>query len=127
MTSSSGPIRSASSARCRAAVAEFTATAWRVPTKARTASSNAIVRSPVVSQPESSTSRTAVRSAAVIEGRWKGIGATPEAGRTTLPRDRAGGVPGRLEKDPGGRQQLTDELVIGRFGGGRQGRHQGRE
>ena len=72
MTSSCGPTPRASSARCRAAVAEFRATACRAPTVAANRSSNNFVRGPVVSQPESSTSRTAAFSRSVIDGRAKG-------------------------------------------------------
>ena len=72
MTSSPGPTPSASSARCKAAVAEFRAMAWRVPTVAANRSSNSFVRGPVVSQPESRTSSTACFSRSVIDGRANG-------------------------------------------------------
>ena len=51
MTSSPGPMPSASSARCNAAVAEFRAIAWRAPTFAANRSSNSFACGPVVSQP----------------------------------------------------------------------------
>src|SRR5574340_577253 len=94
MTSSPGPIPSASRARWRAAVAELTATAWRTPSRAATASSKRKLRSPVVSQPESRTSRTAARSAGPREGRWKGM-ARPVAG-ALMDRARAGGMGSRI-------------------------------
>ena len=72
MTSSAGPTSRASSARWRAAVAEFRAIAWRAPTLAANCSSNAFVRAPVVSQPESRTSMTACFSRSVIDGRANG-------------------------------------------------------
>ena len=72
ITSSPGPTPRASSARWSAAVAEFSATAWRAPTASAKRSSNCFVRGPVVSQPESRTSRTAGFSRSVMEGRANG-------------------------------------------------------
>src|SRR4029079_17255016 len=76
MTSSPGPTPIASSARCSAAVAELTATAFGNPTNAANASSNSLTRGPVVSHPESRTARTASFSRSVIDGRANGRNAS---------------------------------------------------
>ena len=72
MTSPPAPTPIPSSARWSAAVAELRAIAWRAPTLAANCSSNALVRGPVVSQPESSTSMTALFSRSVIDARANG-------------------------------------------------------
>jgi hypothetical protein len=62
ITSSPGPTPAARYARWRAAVHEETATAWATPRCAANAASNSYVRGPSVSQPDSSTSITALTS-----------------------------------------------------------------
>ena len=50
-TSSPGPTRRTTSARCRAAVQEETATAWPAPSAAANACSNSATRGPCATQP----------------------------------------------------------------------------
>src|SRR5438270_2785764 len=74
MTSSPGPTPCASRARWRAVVPDDVAMAWRVPVMRANASSNAAVRGPCASMPESRTSSTAAFSSGPIQGRDSGIG-----------------------------------------------------
>src|SRR5215211_8177513 len=62
----------ASSARCIAAVAELTATAYFAPTYSASSRSKRLVRGPVVSQPLLSVSTTSAISSSSMQGRWKG-------------------------------------------------------
>ena len=55
---------------------------------------------------------TAARSAAVIDGRWKGIGARAVAGSSTLRRDRGRWMLDGLAEDAGAGQQSPDESVV---------------
>src|SRR5215471_21063973 len=71
-TSSPGPIPSARRTRCRPAVADVIATAWRAPVYAANARSSSAHCAPVVIQPDWSTAVTAATSAGVIEGRENG-------------------------------------------------------
>ena len=68
-TASPGRTPRASTARWRAAVQEFTATAWRPPTAAANSCSNCRTRGPVVSQPERSAVVTSSISSSPIDGR----------------------------------------------------------
>ena len=63
ITSSPGPMPSAASATCIAALPEFTPSACCAPVYSRNAFSNAAVRGPVVVQPDRSASATAAISA----------------------------------------------------------------
>ena len=71
-TSSPALIPTASSARCRAEVAELTATACRQPRYRAKSSSNCLTLGPVVSQPERRVSTTAWISSSPISGMWNG-------------------------------------------------------
>ncbi len=62
----------ASTARCRAAVQEFTATAYGAPTAAAKSSSNCLTRGPVVNQPDLRAATTSPISASETSGRKKG-------------------------------------------------------
>ncbi|MNI92812.1 hypothetical protein D3C73_1506600 [compost metagenome] len=74
MTSSPSPTPMASSARCRPAVAEFTATASTPPPmKLANSCSKARALGPVVSQPDLMASVTAVISASPMSGSAKGM------------------------------------------------------
>jgi hypothetical protein len=64
----------ASTARWRAAVHEFTATAWGAPTARANSSSKRFTRGPVVSHPERSVATTSSISASEMLGRKKGTG-----------------------------------------------------
>src|SRR5215217_2739497 len=74
MTSSPGPMPSASSARCRPAVAELTANACRPgsPRNAAKSDSKRFVFGPVVSHPERNVSTTSAISSSPISGFAKG-------------------------------------------------------
>ncbi len=80
-----GPTPSASSARCRPAVAEFRARAWGIPAARAKASSNRAVTGPVVSQPERSTAITPASSSGPMLGRAKGMGAGVPRGAAPPP------------------------------------------
>src|ERR671925_669041 len=71
ITSSPGPIPSASSERWSAAVPEERATTCRAPRYSANRASSSAVRGPVVSQPERSVSATASTSSSPIAGGWK--------------------------------------------------------
>ncbi len=85
ITSSASPTPMPSSARWSAAVALFTATAWRTPAYAANASSNAAVRAPMVSQPDSRTAIAASRSLAPRDDRWNGIRSSVTRGSAPAP------------------------------------------
>ena len=74
ITSSPGPISSARSARCSAAVPDDTAAAWAVPTALAIAASNSSTFGPIVSWPVAITSSTAASSASPTSGRASRIG-----------------------------------------------------
>src|SRR6478735_8130456 len=117
MTSSPGPIPHASAARCRPAVAEFTATASTPPPmKAANFCSNSRALGPVVSQPERNTAVAAAISSSPMTGRKHGIpaGALCVTGAsgfdTRLERSRTfGGVSERC-----GRRYCMDGSLGGR-------------
>src|SRR5581483_10713661 len=62
----------ASSARCRAAVHEFTATAWQAPTAVQKSCSNRATRGPVVNHPDCSVEITSYISSTRRSGLKKG-------------------------------------------------------
>jgi hypothetical protein len=62
----------ASSARCMAAVQEFTATALRAPSKAANSASNCRVLAPVASHPERIAAATSAISVSCVSRRTKG-------------------------------------------------------
>src|SRR3954454_16109067 len=70
ITSSPGPIPSATSARCIAAVPDETASACFAPTYAAKRRSSSSARGPVVSQPERIASVTAATSSSPTAGGW---------------------------------------------------------
>ena len=69
ITSLPGPIPRAASARCNAAVAEFTATACGASTYSLKSRSKRAARGPVVSHPDRMVSTTSWISSSPIEGR----------------------------------------------------------
>ena len=71
ITSSPGPIPSATSARCIAAVPEATARACFAPAYSAKRRSSSAARGPVVSQPERIASVTAAISSSPTAGGWK--------------------------------------------------------
>ena len=74
ITSSPGPIPQASAARCRPAVAEFTAMAsTSPPMKAANFCSNSRALGPVVSHPDRRTAVAAAISSSPMTGRKHGI------------------------------------------------------
>src|SRR2546430_2734910 len=70
ITSSPGPMPSATSDRCSAAVPEETASTCFASRYSRMRASSSAVRGPVVSQPERSVAATASISASGIAGGW---------------------------------------------------------
>src|SRR5262245_21435837 len=73
ITSSPGPMPSATSARWRPEVAEFTANAYGARTYSPNSRSNLAVFGPVVSQPDCNVSITSSISSFPIAGRLKGV------------------------------------------------------
>src|SRR3954470_18495674 len=71
ITSSPGPIPSATSARCIAAVPDATASACSAPAYSAKRRSSSSARGPVVSQPERIVSATAATSSSPTAGGWK--------------------------------------------------------
>src|SRR3954451_12827182 len=71
ITSSPGPIPSATRARCIAAVPEATASACVAPVYSAKRRSSSAARGPVVSQPERIASVTAAPSSSPTAGGWK--------------------------------------------------------
>src|SRR3954466_13397862 len=71
ITSSPGPIPSATSARCMAAVPDATASACSAPAYSAKRRSSSAARGPVVSQPERMASVTAAPSSSPTAGGWK--------------------------------------------------------
>src|SRR5438876_3349993 len=71
ITSSPGPIPSASSARCIAAVPEATAITYSASRNSLSRRSSSAVFGPVVNHPERSVSATAAISSSPIAGGWK--------------------------------------------------------
>ena len=74
ITSSPGPMPSASSERCSAAVPDETARTCRASRYSAIRRSSSSARGPVVSQPERSVSATAAISSSPIAGGWKPSG-----------------------------------------------------
>jgi len=72
MTSSSGFKPMASSAKCKAAVHELTATAYFAPTYRENSVSNCFTFGPVVTQPERIASVTSAISVSSVSGRANG-------------------------------------------------------
>src|SRR6266540_2780744 len=137
-TSSPGPMSSASSATCSAAVPDDTATACHVSHTRASSRSNASTRGPIVSIPSSSTAATASASAAPTSGHASLIGSSGflgtahdvvadhehvhlrlQKGLDRLLRrhhDRLVLVEGRVEHDRHARQavELGDQAVVAR-------------
>ena len=72
ITSSPGPMPSASRVTCRAPVAEDSATAWRQPRRSAKRCSSSWFFGPVVIQPERRTCSTAAISSSPMLGRENG-------------------------------------------------------
>src|SRR5262245_7629647 len=87
-TSSPALTPTASRARCRAAVAELTARAWRARRAFAKSCWNCRTLGPVVNHPDRSVSPTSATSSSLMDGRWNGT-VRPDRGRSRSDNDSA--------------------------------------